>query len=275
MKALYITDRYGWNSGGAKRVLYEELQKRIDIDLEAREWLGVGRVDLVDSKYSHVFYASTGCGPALEEKAIKVGFGFSDPVNLLRTRRFWKEFDHYFSGDTDVVAEAVKAGIDAHHLLPVVDVSGYSKFTADHQTAPFDCVITGNLGEHSSATMRHLVMNAARSSGFSVQRVRGLSGDEFWQAVTQGRCGLNGIMAGGTLSRCIFEYAACGLCVVSNQDPRVDAILEPEVEYIPLEEIDRLHDKAYVQRVAEAGKKKVLGDHGIDQRVDQILEVLK
>ena len=275
MKILFITDKYGWDNWGTKPSLYEELNKRVEVELCLQEHLLPGSCDIRSSGHTHVFYASTGCCPPLGETAIKVGFGFSDPAQLDITRRYWGRFDHYFSLSNAVVEAAGDAGIDAHLFLPAVRVERYNTFV--NSPKKHDAVMLGRIEGHPDGLARNQLVEHLRQHDLSVSQLSNLKGAELFKRVADARCGINVITPFSALSRTVLEYAACGLCVVSNRDLRMDVMFKPGVEYLSTRDsglIDKIRDVNYCVQVAAAGNNRVWRDHKMLNRVNSILKVI-
>jgi len=278
MRILHITDRYGWESYGTKRSLYEELARRVDVTPQIDHELPVGRCGYLSCGYTHVFYASTGCGPSKKERAIKVGFGFSDPLHLNITMNHWREFDHYFSLSPAVIEAARRDGIDAHPFAPAVAAHRYGPHQSDHRAATTDAIMLGRIAGHPSGELRARLVSHLRDGGLSVATPSGLSRESLLEAISRARIGLNALGPAGALSRSVFEYAACGLCIVSTPDSRVAEVFTPGKECLFTDMpdlLEQLRDVERCRQVAAAGRARLLRDHTMKRRVDQILEVLQ
>ena len=295
MKLLYITDEYKWAEHGVKRAYYDALAKRVPTDLErfhgdwpqarynAHGFMGEGRLfdRAASGEYSHVLFVSSDLSfrpdmmTRLRERARLVGFWFSNPLPKIRDH--WRRFDDYVAVSRDIVAGARRDGVNAILATPAI-VAGWSdKHQADQGSAAFDVVFPGAIRGHVEEGLRQKAVDDLRAAGLSVHVFSGLHGEAVFREYARGKIGLNVTGPDAVIPHRLFEYAACGLCILTTITPDVRAAFEPTAEVMEygvgaamvLSRNDRLR-----KRIAAAGHARVMRDHTVDSRVETILQAI-
>jgi len=304
MKWLYLTDDYCWHEFGVKRSLYEELSRRVPVELcfyddfhpEARygarmQRMGAGPLfeRAQSGGYSHVLFASSGLAfdlplmAALRERAVLVGFGFSDPRFVEFSHQHWHLFDCYFSLSSAVAQQARQAGLRAGVMWPSVHPGFHDQFRVDPAHAEYDLIFMGNLATHPDAALRRRTLDTLREAGHRVCTIgQGgsagrLGGEDLIRALARGRVGLNIMDENSTLPHRLFEYAAVGLCVVTTATPDIADAFSVGDEIVPYEPaaLDALlKDQDRCARVGAAGHERCVRDHTIAARVDDIMRTV-
>jgi hypothetical protein len=305
MKILFLTDTYAWDVFGVKRSLYETLASLFDVTLRyfhndhrkarfgpSQERMPAGAIydEASSGGFTHIFFASSGLAfelplmEALRERAVLVGFGFSDPRFFEFSREHWHLFDAYFSLEHEVTALAEEEGLAAGTMLPSIHAGFHDMYRCRGDQANYDVVYVGNLDDHPDAPRRRSVVDDLRWRGLRVITIgKGgdtghVEGEEFVRLIADARIGLNMMNPNSTLPHKLFEYAAVGLCLVSTPGPQIDQAFEPNLQYLPLTEgvWDRLlADPDLCSKVAEAGRLRCIVDHTMEQRAEDIIRKLK
>jgi hypothetical protein len=305
MKILYLTDDYCWNEYGVKRSLFDELSRRVPTDLrffdehhpEARFGPAMRRMGdgplfelAASGDYTHVFFASSGLSfelplmAHLAARAVRVGFGFSDPRFTEFAKGHWSAFDCYFTLSRAMLQEAVDLGVDTHVMLPSVHPGFHDRFHVAPDRAEYDLVFMGDLQWHPDAPSRRQAIQEIEAAGYAVCTIgpggtRGrLGGEDLIRALASGRIGLNFMDASSTIPHRLFEYAAVGLCVVTTMTTEIGTAFrdgEEVVAYEPRTLAALLRDHERTAAIGERGYRRCMVEHTIVQRVDDIMRAVE
>jgi len=224
---LYISDKYGWNTYGIKRYMYELIQDRCEKWLDVI-WLTITS-DLTEDvariyherKFKTVFLASSGLVLDLElTKMLKrnnvtiVGFGFSDPRS---TFNLAAKYDCYFSADRETWKEAKRRGIRAYLLDVSVKKDFYRPAEVDQtKESKYDVAFLGNVDGHPDEDLRREWIEKVKDKGMSVKIISGLDAREMLNALAECRYGLHVYKAGSPIPKHILEYASSYLAIIAN-----------------------------------------------------------
>jgi len=295
MKILYFSDRYTYNNYGTKRSIFEEVKSRgIDII-----WIDTSQMNKIlqlikEHSPTMIWLASSALllSPAVKAK-IKipiVGFGFSDPYYFKPDR--FKSYDLYVTNHIGTY-EKYKTTIPMHYNQTACDFR-YHKVMDTPKN--IDVSVIG-LGTHpwfhdkqtrikfvnklrSETSYRILAFGAQWNShpenhGF-------ITGEKFLRIIGKSQIGLDVQDDWSPLAHRMFEYAACGVPVITRARPEIAMVFNDKeiITYTTYSDIlSKLnHYMKHPEQLAEIGKRaheRCKRQHNINFRVDGILQFVK
>lgn len=293
MKILYFADNYTFDNYGTKRSIFEEMRSR------GHEMIWCDKADINKIRHfiwameaDQVWLAHSGLtiDPRDKEK-IKipiVGFGFSDPYYFDEARL--DSYDVYVTNHRETF-EKYK-GIKPTLYNPTACDFRFHKPAA---TQGKNITVIG-VGEHprfADRLMRHKYVDMLRADGFRIH-VYGkkwpkhpdnhpyVTGDEFLSVIQDSIIGIDIQDSFSPLAHRMFEYAGCGVPVITRERPEVYDVFHP-CEIITYSDYHDLLVKlqfhtfnpSIAMKISSATLKRCIQEHNISHRIDKLLEGLK
>lgn len=297
MNILYISDKYGWHNYGNKRGIYETL---LLAGHDVR-WVDVkDKVDRVElamrTGSQQVWFVDSWTNPSRElyERLLRVGatvvnFGLSDPNGFTRARI--QSCDAYVTNHRGTY-EKIRPLLPCHYLRTSADL----RFHTESPVAERDIPVTF-LGCYRHPYLadpfgRPKVVGALRDAGVRVEahgigwEVEGeepdsyghIEGEAYRRVLLRSQLGLDIQDEGTQLARRMFEYAGCGIPVITRDRDEVRSCFEPGKEifvYTDLEDLVEkvprlLEDQELLARVGAAARQRVILQHDIVHRTTEL-----
>lgn len=304
-KILYLSDRHRHEVYGTKLSLYNEVLGRgFKVDfVDNVHGSGMNRINgrwLYDTikkeKYTDVWIAhcwTRYVNTTLEELnslgAYVLGFGFSDPVS-------WRDhkvgtFNAYATNDFEVSMQKCN-GLPTLFFPTACDTTFHKRLQLEKTT---DILIYGT-GKHPNLVDNYRVKVAThlfeKFSHLNIQLYGQrwgtlpcngiLFGDAFIQEINKSKVCVDMTKPKAQLAHRIFECGACGVPVITRDNPEIRALLVPDKEvllYSTLEnlceKITRLiNDSVYREQLSDNVHHACTTKHNISNRVDMLLDFL-
>jgi len=292
MRILYFSDGYGNNVMGTKRSIQEELVRRghaIIYQHRSRipDILKLIKTYSPDQVWlAHSFILLS---PEVKKKAgvPVVGFGFSDPYNFVEAR---------LNGYTAYITNHFKTFEKYQDRLPV----HYNPTACDfrfHRNLGIEKNVDASfIGIASHPHFKNkierieIIERLRRETAFKVEawgqgwpdgKIEGM---EFLTAINRSRIGLDIQDEHSPLAHRMFEYAACGIPVITRKRLEVEGVFLPGEEILTYSYYEDLRDKLNfyliqnpddLERIGFRAMDRCFIEHDIKHRVDGILSFLE
>jgi len=266
MRKIYLLhSQYNWDSYSLVRSMVEILKEREDVEL-VREWTGDCEVWLYDSRMNLT--------PNLKDRAII--FGLSDP-NMFDPERV-KNCDLYCTNDLNTArwnkAYHFPYGVDLKYFKKMdvkKDIDVLFVGTRSHPYIPYRKPYIDQL-------MKEVPLSTF-GAGFGTE----LKGDELVEAYNRAHLNIDVCTKVSSLASRIFQAAACGTPTLTMKREDVLECFEDGKEIITYDGgydsmrhmlEDALKNKSWIAEIGEAARQRVIKDHGMRKRVDDLIKYL-
>lgn len=298
MKVLYFSDNYTYENMGVKRSLFEEVCAQNISTI----WIDKSKISSVVSLIGQhspdqVWLAHSNLRLPLDvKKQISipvVGFGFSDPYYFSRSR--FLSYDIYVTNHKETF-EMCQKQIPCIYNPTACDFRFHCCDKSKEKK--FDASVLGlaNHRRFKNKLMRVEVVNLLRSI-FDKYRIeafgrgwpahpnnhQSVSGDEFLSVIQSSKVGLDIQEDFSPLSHKMFEYAACGVPVLTRNRPEVFDFFTDDEEILSYSSTVELISKLsyylkHPELLVTMGKsawERCRSEHNISFRVSHLISELK
>lgn len=294
MKILYYSDKYAYNVMGTKRSIFEEVGNRgISIVWKDKSLLRKILLHIIQEKPTQIWLAGSDILLPYElKRMIKIPvitFGFSDPCMFNPYRL--KTCDVYVSNHYDTV-NTHKSKVPIIYNPVACDFRFHKKMDVPKK---FDVTMIGcgNHGRFKNPQERVEIVNQLREDGFDVwafgnnwpnhpKNKPHVEGQEFLEVINSSKIGLDIMGKTFPLAHRMFEYAGCGVPVVTRERTEVFSFFEPNWEIKTYTDYESLKNSLsdlltndYYKIIGENAFRRCAKDHKILNRVDHLLKELK
>ena len=293
MFILFFTDDYTWNIYGTKRSTLEALEDlgHVVFPVNISE---IDRLPELAAKHNPdqiwLFHSNLrlpeGMKPLISQPVI--GFGISDPYYFNEDR--FQSYDLYVTYNRETYDKVRK-------MIPTV----YNRTACDFKfhkpldiLEKVDATLIGNAihARFTRQDMRIQYVDRLRAETDLIVHAFGrhwpehvhnfpfIDGDEFLPAVNSGRMGLDVQDSFSPLAHRMFEYAACGVPVITRKRDEVFTCFEDEKEILSYDSVEEFVDKiswhlAHPDTLEKIGNKaleRCRKEHDITHRIPALLD---
>lgn len=296
MNILYFSDNYTYNIFGTKRSIFEEVNRRG----HRIRWFNkreISKVVQLEKMYEpdQIWLAHSNLLLPAEIKAqlksTVVGFGFSDPYYFKPTR--FDSYDVYITNHISTL-ERCKDIIPIFYNPTACDLFFHKKLPVE-KTIDISLIGCGRHPRFPNRNERVDVINQLRVD-FPTKRIETfgrrwpahasnkgfIDGVVFLDKIRSSVIGLDIQEVFSPLAHRMFEYISCGTPVITRRRPEVDLHLVDGKEILSYINYEELKDKIgyylkypkELHEIAVAGYRRVIADHDIVNRVDNLLTFL-
>lgn len=285
MKILYYSDTYSFNVMGTKRSIFEEIQDRgIDIIWKNGSLLNKILQHVDQENPTQVWLASSTLILSNELKDSigipVITFGFSDP-NMFKSCRL-DTCTIYVTNNRDIF-EQYKNSLPVIYNPTACDLKFHKQLQVNKK---YDITFIG-----SSTPNRVKMISKLRKDGFDIsvfgngwpkhfENHSHIAGEYFLRTINQSKIGLDIENITSPLAHRMFEYAACGVPVITRSRPEVFSVFEVGKEILVYENYEDLKVglnlllKIY-KVVGSKALERCRDDHTITNRIDHLLNQLE
>lgn len=289
MKILYFSDEYTWNIYGTKRSTMEALQDHgHEVILVNKDKAG----QAVELEKQHspdqiwLFHSNLRLTPEVKAglSCPVIGFGVSDPYYFDVSR--FESYDAYvtYNKDTyekvrDIIPCAYNrtaCDVKFHRAVPpmaecdatMIGSALHARFDVESLRLDYVNELRKRTGKTILAFGKHWPDDHPDNAGF-------IDGDDFLPAVNSGKLGLDIQDYFSPLAHRMFEYAACGMPVITRRRDEVFESFDEDTEILAYEDIEELADKFtwyldHPEKLTEIGRnaqERCLREHDIQHRI--------
>ena len=296
MKVLYFSDNYAYENYGTKRSLFEGM---IDAGLDMI-WVDKSQIGSLETLVAKVKVDQVWCAhsnllvdPAVTKrsKIPILGFGFSDPYYFSPSR-----FDSYHAYVTNHIGtyEKYRSSMKMHYNPTACDFK-YHKCLPVVKDIDISVIGLGNHPRFVEHDERIQIVNDLRAHGHRVvtygkgwpehKDAHGHISEAaaFLRTINRSHLGLDIQDQDSPLAHRMFEYAGCGVPVITRFRAEVTTVFDTKMEIITylnrknlLDQVDYyMGRKAELSEIGKRAHERCVKDHDIKARVARLLPFVK